>query len=872
MKKLISIFLPVVCLLGINPAKAQPGPPPGIVVDPFTGNVISPLPTNWPTNGLEVNGVAVVGGGGGGGSGNVTTTGSNLLNFVTAGDGNYTLPTGNQTLAGLAIGNQTFLGNITINGTKAISLNVVGGVETPGIYDGAGTLFINLATGDFPQSGYTFDDTLSVNTQLNTQFFHATASANIDNVLTLGDNLTLSDGKLITGNVTLTGNNIYSGNINGAGIFGTSIQTAILDLNGSPGNSTTLQAQSSGIFTQFLPAANTTLAGIAANQTFSLTNTFSGVLNASGTGLLAIGVLGTNGTVADNRNIMTGHDLISGGFTLTSAISSPNVTVNATNTQLTNAASVSAALQGLGLNPYSSGATYTTGQLVIGSDNNYYRAITSTTGNDPTTDAGSNWQLYDALGNVTLSVPSRFSTIATAMTFISSAVIQANDLVTIQVANGNYSYANTTINLQHPYGNQIQILGNLTSPTSVNITSTIVGATGPGFFYLNSGGQFGLIDGFKLTGPNANVTSQVAGVWARNNAYINLGPNMQIGNFYFEIYSADGSFVHADGDILSGGGDGDLFVYNNSGASFVNGTAKLANTYFAKSGVVIEHGSSIFATGANLSNNDGNGTYVDNTSSANYANATFNNNTISPMHISSSSIDVTGATWAGNGNSNVPILDGWAALVRTGASSPANFGPSSANISVDASANTGSDYVLTIAGGTTNGRGDLELDSPSSNADPGIGFRLGGVFKTGLYMLHTDTSLRAYLNSADRLIISTAGLVTIPGTEAVTGAATFGSTVTASGLISVNGGATVAANGAITISPGTTSGQTTLVAGTVYVATAAFTNNCTVIPTSIVTGGVQGALYITNQTIGTGFNITSTSVTDTSTVNWKIVK
>jgi hypothetical protein len=67
-----------------------------------------------------------------------------------------------------------------------------------------------------------------------------------------------------------------------------------------------------------------------------------------------------------------------------------------------------------------------------------------------------------------------------------------------------------------------------------------------------------------------------------------------------------------------------------------------------------------------------------------------------------------------------------------------------------------------------------------------------------------------------------------------------------------------------------TIGTATLVAGTVTVNTSAITGNDLIFLTVKATGGTQGHLSYT-QVNNTSFTITSTSATDTSTVNWWII-
>ncbi len=67
-------------------------------------------------------------------------------------------------------------------------------------------------------------------------------------------------------------------------------------------------------------------------------------------------------------------------------------------------------------------------------------------------------------------------------------------------------------------------------------------------------------------------------------------------------------------------------------------------------------------------------------------------------------------------------------------------------------------------------------------------------------------------------------------------------------------------------------GTSTLVAGTVTVATTAVTANSRVFLTVQTAGGTQGHLRVSARTAGTSFTITSTSASETSTVAWLLVE
>lgn len=66
-------------------------------------------------------------------------------------------------------------------------------------------------------------------------------------------------------------------------------------------------------------------------------------------------------------------------------------------------------------------------------------------------------------------------------------------------------------------------------------------------------------------------------------------------------------------------------------------------------------------------------------------------------------------------------------------------------------------------------------------------------------------------------------------------------------------------------------GTATLVAGTVTVADAKITANSTIRILSKTLGGTPGAHFISAKSVGVSFTITSTSNTDTSTVNFSVI-
>jgi hypothetical protein len=67
-------------------------------------------------------------------------------------------------------------------------------------------------------------------------------------------------------------------------------------------------------------------------------------------------------------------------------------------------------------------------------------------------------------------------------------------------------------------------------------------------------------------------------------------------------------------------------------------------------------------------------------------------------------------------------------------------------------------------------------------------------------------------------------------------------------------------------------GQATLTAGTVTVSNTSVTANTRIFLSHAITSGTLGHLHISARSAGVSFTITSSSGTDTSTVNWLLIE
>jgi hypothetical protein len=279
----------------------------------------------------------------------------------------------------------------------------------------------------------------------------------------------------------------------------------------------------------------------------------------------------------------------------------------------------------LGIYDWDSSTAYVTGNSVVGTDGNWYRAIGSTTNNNPTTDGNTYWEMIRCNGNTTLSVSGagRFATIVPALTFIQNAVISTAATVTISVASGTYTHS-AQVTIAHPYGSQISIVGDTSTPTNVilDFSSSTNGIV------VQEGTTLGNFNGFKLTGTWAGSGSTGASksaILALDGAKVVCGDvngtvcNIVIDNFYYGLSAAENATIVAEGSSGSNGvtitdaGSAGVLGYDNSFIScpYVDITNTSDSTNDLGSGVQASVGSVIHCDHASVTTSRKAGIYAD---------------------------------------------------------------------------------------------------------------------------------------------------------------------------------------------------------------------------------------------------------------------
>lgn len=230
-------------------------------------------------------------------------------------------------------------------------------------------------------------------------------------------------------------------------------------------------------------------------------------------------------------------------------------------------------------------------------------------------------------GDLTLNVPTEYSTVQEALQSLAGKAITTGNFVTIQVADGVYSNYDT-IEVTNPYASQIKLLGNTSNPAAVEFQFQ----SGVQGILVRSGTSLGEIGGFKLTGNYATDGASVNGVYATQNASVTctypvIAENFWGGfraNFHSQIicgnaeahnnrfgFNADiGSSVHVPNSVANNNFQG--YSSNQNSMLNANDSVSTNNTQF---GLTVYEGGIIDARGISVS---GNGTNYNTQDSVSY--------------------------------------------------------------------------------------------------------------------------------------------------------------------------------------------------------------------------------------------------------------
>jgi len=326
--------------------------------------------------------------------------------------------------------------------------------------------------------------------------------------------------------------------------------------------------------------------------------------------------------------------------------------------------------------------------------------------------------------NTTLNVPSQFSTIQAACNYLGTVVINTNASVTIQVANGTYSWSN--IECAVPQGDQVSIIGNTTTPASVVINVNNAN-NGMGFQFYR-GQRIHLIDGFTINGTagwvshcswNTNVYGAAFDAYGTGSG-TQIGAHVVINKMYYGVLSDQGASISSPtGLTITEAGDAGVLARWSGSVDIENATS--TNTCDTTAGnnlgfgFLAEVGGSGHFDGGTATGNNVAGAAAQNGGAAWAHNMTLNSNTYGLYANEGGNIEGNSSTITGGTNGVQSNDGGYVNVVGVTASGASGSGMNAANSGIidagaGATANTNPNGFTQFTGGviygTLNGTGN----------------------------------------------------------------------------------------------------------------------------------------------------------------------
>lgn len=309
----------------------------------------------------------------------------------------------------------------------------------------------------------------------------------------------------------------------------------------------------------------------------------------------------------------------------------------------------------------------------------------------------------DFESSVTLNVPSEVATIQGALNIIGNIIDDV--YVTIQVADGTYTMTNG-INLNHPCGANIRLVGNETTP--VNCVLQVTGEPSFNMLSCSNGNVFGYLNGFRIHATTkATLAHNFSGIIAYNGATIICGNEMEVNNFYYGINSSYNSTIEADYAKVENAGDVGIWAFCGSFISAKNAQSNYASDTINGwgFGFQAEYGSNINVEGSSATGNNIAGFASLSNSQVRALNTTSNGN-IGSGYFSrgGGNIEAYGGTASFNGRYGLEIIDQTGVIIGVTTTSGNTLGVINPLLYIDNSIQA-----------LTNTSGDLRIDAKGNN-------------------------------------------------------------------------------------------------------------------------------------------------------------
>lgn len=153
-----------------------------------------------------------------------------------------------------------------------------------------------------------------------------------------------------------------------------------------------------------------------------------------------------------------------------------------------------------------------------------------------------------------------------------------------------------TLNVQHPYGRRLSIIGNRSDPSRCRLLWQGTDDA----LYVGAGGVLGLIDGITLEHTAPRNRGLASAILADEGAVIRCGPLTQARGFYYGFQARIGGVISCRETESHGAGDANYFAFNGGHIS-ANGAKAFGAEDKAQglgSGFVAEYGGTINAQSA----------------------------------------------------------------------------------------------------------------------------------------------------------------------------------------------------------------------------------------------------------------------------------
>lgn len=341
-----------------------------------------------------------------------------------------------------------------------------------------------------------------------------------------------------------------------------------------------------------------------------------------------------------------------------------------------------------------------------------------------------------------INVPADYATVQAALTAIADYVIYGT--LQIKLADGTYNLT-AGIVANHPFGQNIQLLGNNGAPANVSIRGT----NPPTFDALtvSAGNKLGLVDGITFDlAVKAVLANNFTGVLAVNGGNIKCGPNLRANNWYYGVAARNGSNIFCRNIAVTNAGDVGIWAYLNStiDAQGATSTGAVDAVNGFGYGFQAERGSSIDATGAHASGCQIGGIAALSNSHVDAPSAISSSNIGSGFYVrDGATIEAHGSTASNNTRFGQESIDSGRFYANTFTTAGNTLGANNGYAYLDNSGATGARVAA-------NGDFRIDINGPDNwffNSPGGVQFQIQHTAASATWVLATGGTTGAFLRA-----------------------------------------------------------------------------------------------------------------------------